>query len=54
MAPQFREELFIVASLREGNNKKLDFLADMSAKLWPPPLSPFSGKKQKIYFYCLF
>ena len=33
---------------------RLDFLADMSAKLWPPPLSPFSWQKKESFFASFF
>ena len=37
--------------LREGVNKKIDFLGDMSPKLWPPPpINPFKEQKKTYYF----
>ena len=53
MITQFFKTMKIF-EVREGV-KKLDFLAEMSAKLWPLPLSPFSEqKKYEVDFFHLF
>ena len=34
-----------------GERKKIDFLANMSDKLWPPPSSPLTDKNIKVDFF---
>ena len=41
-------------SAKGGRKKTKNFLVDMSTKLWPHPLSPFSGQKIKCRLFSPF